>query len=117
VFQLSSREFNTHPHPVNVELYRNVKDYNGVRPLCTVGNKGLYIDAQGRLFPCCWVANRYSHNQEWTQRADQFNLNNRRLTEVLTDDFWTTEFKEFAWLECKTKCASNQVDEKYATEW
>ena len=101
----------------NIQLYKSVDEVNGVRPLCEIGNKGLYIDAQGRLFPCCWVANRYSHNNEWQLLSDKFNLNQRTLTDAVADVFWRTEFKQFRWQECKTKCKSTLVDEKYATEW
>ena len=101
----------------NVMAFQNSKEINGVRPLCSIGNKGLYIDARGRLFPCCWVANRYSHNSEWQTIAEQFNLHNRTLTDALTDDFWIKELQTFRWQECQTKCAAAKVDEKYATEW
>jgi MoaA/NifB/PqqE/SkfB family radical SAM enzyme len=101
----------------NIQLYRSAQEINGVKPLCSIGNKGLYIDAQGRLFPCCWVANRYSHNSEWKALADKFDLNSRTLTDVIADSFWETDFKTFRWQECQTKCATNRVDEKYATEW
>jgi hypothetical protein len=63
------------------------------------------------------VANRYSHNSEWQQSAEKFNLHNRILADAVTDDFWTSEFKTFRWQECQTKCAAPKVDEKYATEW
>jgi hypothetical protein len=85
--------------------------------LCKIGNKGLYIDARGRLFPCCWVANRYSHNQEWQQQAEKFNLHDRTLEHVLADTWWTTELETYRWYECQSKCASAVVDEKYATSW
>jgi MoaA/NifB/PqqE/SkfB family radical SAM enzyme len=101
----------------NIVAFQNSKEINGVRPLCSIGNKGLYIDARGRLFPCCWVANRYTHNKEWQELAERFNLQNRLLTDVLTDDFWVGEFETFRWQECQTKCAAGRVDEKYATEW
>jgi len=117
---LDVRGLNNHVwklHPINLDLYKKSKEINGVRPLCTIGNKGLYIDAQGRLFPCCWVANRYSHNSEWQSIANQFNLHQRTLTDALSDSFWTTRFQTFEWQECQTKCASNRVDEQYATEW
>ena len=103
--------------PINTVLFQQVKDTNGVKPLCEIGNKGLYIDARGRLFPCCWVANRYSHNNEWQTIAEQFNLHSRTLTDALTDDFWIKELQTFRWQECQTKCAAAKVDEKYATEW
>jgi len=104
-------------YPVNLELYDKIKNNSDIVPLCEIGNKGLYIDARGRLFPCCWVANRYSHNNEWQTIADNFNLHARLLTDVLTDPFWETELKTFRWQECQTKCNSKVVDEKYATQW
>jgi MoaA/NifB/PqqE/SkfB family radical SAM enzyme len=117
---LSVRGLNNHAwkmHPINLDLYKNSKEINGVRPLCAIGNKGLYIDARGRLFPCCWVANRYSHNSEWKGIANKFDLNVRILTDAVTDDFWATTFQNYDWQECQTKCAATRVDEKYATEW
>jgi MoaA/NifB/PqqE/SkfB family radical SAM enzyme len=101
----------------NIELYNTVVSRNKVTPLCEIGNKGLYIDAQGRLFPCCWVANRYPHNSDWQQLANNFSLHNRLLTDILVDPFWTTEFQNFKWQECQTKCNSSIVDKKYATSW
>jgi MoaA/NifB/PqqE/SkfB family radical SAM enzyme len=120
IFLLSVRGLNNHvykTHPINIELYKNIKTINGVKPLCGIGNKGLYIDARGRLFPCCWVANRYTHNSDWQTIAEQFDLHQRTLSNALNDDFWSTRFQTFEWQECQTKCASSRVDEKYATEW
>jgi hypothetical protein len=114
---LSPRGLNLVVSPTNIRLYKSVNEVNGVKPLCSIGNKGLYIDARGRLFPCCWVANRYAHNSEWQQKAEKFNLNRRLLQDVITDNFWQEEFKTFGWQECQTKCSSSRVDEKYATEW
>ena len=114
---LTSRGINNQVHPINIKLFKNIEASSTIRPLCEIGNKGLYIDARGRLFPCCWVANRYSHNSEWKEIAHKFDLNQRTLTDALTDIFWETRFKTFSWQECQTKCAANRVDEKYATEW
>jgi len=114
---ISQRGINTAPNSTNIKLFRSVSDVNGIRPLCEIGNKGLYINARGRLFPCCWVANRYSHNSEWQQLSEQFNLQTRTLEEVLDDPFWESELKTFRWQECKTKCLTEKVDEKYASEW
>jgi MoaA/NifB/PqqE/SkfB family radical SAM enzyme len=117
VVVLSSRGLNSQANTKNIQLYKSAAEINGVRPLCEIGNKGLYIDAQGRLFPCCWVANRYSHNSEWKAIAAKFDLNRRTLADAVTDDFWATTFKTFGWQECQTKCVASRVDEKYATEW
>jgi MoaA/NifB/PqqE/SkfB family radical SAM enzyme len=117
VVALSLRGYRPQVNATNIRLYQSTKEINGVRPLCEIGNKGLYIDAQGRLFPCCWVANRYAHNSEWKAIANKFDLNSRTLTDAVTDDFWTSDFQMFGWQECQTKCAAARVDEKYATEW
>jgi wyosine [tRNA(Phe)-imidazoG37] synthetase (radical SAM superfamily) len=117
VIVLSSRGLNNQTNATNIRLYQSVVESNGVKPLCEIGNKGLYIDARGRLFPCCWVANRYTHNTEWQLLAEQFDLHNRVLAEVVTDDFWYTKFKAFQWQECQSKCSSARINEKYATEW
>jgi hypothetical protein len=117
VSELTYRGSWTPIHRKNIELYNQIPSRNGVTPLCEIGNKGLYIDARGRLFPCCWVANRYNHNSDWQQLADNFNLHTKTLTTVLADIFWTTEFQTFKWQECKTKCKSSVVDKKYATSW
>ena len=101
----------------NLKLFNQTKSRNGITPLCEIGNKGLYIDARGRLFPCCWVANRYNHNLDWQQIANNFNLNTRTLEDSIIDPFWTTELQTFRWQECQSKCKSSVVDEKYATTW
>ena len=98
-------------------LFDQIKSRNGVTPLCQIGNKGLYIDARGRLFPCCWVANRYNHNSDWQQISNNFNLNTRTLTDALADPYWDNEFQTFKWQECQTKCKSSVVDRNYATSW
>jgi hypothetical protein len=111
------RGLNSQVNKKNIQLYKSVTEVDGVKPLCEIGNKGLYIDAQGRLFPCCWVANRYAHNSEWRAIANKFDLTRRTLADAVTDDFWETTFKTFGWQECQTKCATARVDEKYASEW
>jgi MoaA/NifB/PqqE/SkfB family radical SAM enzyme len=101
----------------NIQLYKDVIIQNNVKPLCEIGNKGLYIDARGRLFPCCWVANRYSHNTEWQTLAEQFNLHHRTLTDAVKDPFWETDFKAFKWQECQQKCNKKIVNQEYSTSW
>ncbi len=116
VVALTQRKVYTE-HKINIDLYNQVRSNAEIVPLCEIGNKGLYIDAQGRLFPCCWVANRYSHNTEWQELANKFNLTQRTLTEVVADPFWEAEFKQFQWQECRTKCAKAVVNQDYATSW
>ena len=101
----------------NLKLYQQAKTYNDVLPLCSTGAKGLFINSQGHLFPCCWVANRYSHNNEWLELAKSFNLNEKSLDSVLADAFWDNKFENFSWTECKTKCNISVVNQQYATKW
>jgi MoaA/NifB/PqqE/SkfB family radical SAM enzyme len=101
----------------NIKLFDQTKSRNGITPLCEIGNKGLYIDARGRLFPCCWVANRYNHNSEWQQLAENFDLHKKTLIDVLADPYWDNELQAFKWQECQTKCKSSIVDRNYATSW
>lgn len=109
--------FRSNPTPkINIALYNSLTDA-AIKPLCSVGNKGLYISARGLLYPCCWVANRYSHNNEWTEIAKNFDLNKRSLADCLSDDFWITDFQSFKWRECQTKCSAAKVNENYAFEW
>ena len=102
----------------NLKLYKNAKIYNEeILPLCSLGNKGLFINSQGRLLPCCWVANRYNHNNEWAELSNYFDLNVKTLESVLNDEFWSNDFENFSWTECKTKCNISVVNQQYATEW
>jgi len=101
----------------NLSLYSNATIYEDVLPLCSLGNKGLFINSQGRLLPCCWVANRYNHNNEWEELSKKFNLNEKTVVEVLADPFWDEKFENFSWTECRTKCNKAVVNQQYATEW
>jgi len=101
----------------NKQLYSTAIVYQDILPLCSLGNKGLFINSQGRLFPCCWVANRYTHNNEWSELSKQFDLNLKPLDIVLQDTFWNAKFENFSWTECRTKCNISVVNQQYATEW
>jgi MoaA/NifB/PqqE/SkfB family radical SAM enzyme len=102
----------------NLRLYNQAETFGEVTPLCSIGNKGLFINSQGHLFPCCWVANRYSHNNEWLEVSKKrFNLNERTLNEVLHSSYWSEEFEIFSRTECRTKCNKAVVNQQYATEW
>ena len=114
---LSGRLPSTVGYETNVELYNKSNTYKDIKPLCGIGNKGLFLNSQGHLFPCCWVANRYNHNNEWIELGNSFNLNKRALTDVLNDDFWKNQFENFHWSECKAKCNIAVVDFDYSTEW
>lgn len=100
----------------NDELFQTVKDIGDIKPICHIGNKGLFINSRGEFYPCCWVANRYSHNTHWAELGKKYNLNNVLLTDVVNDSFWNKDFVTNSY-ECSTKCLSKHVNKNYATEW
>lgn len=114
---LTSRTVSTIGNDTNLELYKQATAINGIIPLCSIGNKGLFINSQGKFFPCCWVANRYSHNTEWIEKSKQFDLYTVSLLDVINNEFWNREFENFSWTECRTKCNIAAVNQQYATEW
>jgi len=104
----------------SIKLFYKEKIKNLKHPrLCMVGNKGVFLNSHGEFYPCCWVANRFKHNSDWIERSKtMFNLNNRTFTEIINDDFWTTDFLRFDNLECNTKCNLKLLnDENYLLEW
>lgn len=115
---LSGRDLIDPWMPTNIVHFQKQMPINDTNPLCGIGNKGLFINSQGQFFPCCWIANRYTHNQDWSLiNNPQFNLHNKSLEEVLSDPFWSDRFENFSWNECKDKCNISMVDYNYATEY
>lgn len=99
------------------DKHQDIKDYTAV---CMIGNKGVFLNSRGEFYPCCWVANRYAHNQDWHQRAQtQFNLYNRSLDQIQDDEFWhSDEFLSFDGLECQTKCSADRWhDIEHISQW
>jgi hypothetical protein len=84
-----------------------------------IGNKGVFVNSQGHFYPCCWVANRYTHNNDWQHRAaTQFDLKSKTFEEILKDTYWTTDFLKFDNLECQTKCTTARLDDPHHTlDW
>ena len=92
------------------------KQYSGI---CLIGNKGVFLNSQGEFYPCCWTANRYTHNDQWHHLArHRFNLWQRRFSDIIADDFWKEEFLQFDSQECQTKCTPDRLkDREHVTEW
>lgn len=111
------------PSDTLAELFKKralqLKEQGMYSALCMVGNKGVFLNSQGEFYPCCWVATRYEHNREWNARASsQFNLHNRKFTEIINDSYWNTDFLKFDNMECYTKCIPEKlIDVKHITEW
>lgn len=104
-----------------------------VTPLCEIGNRGIYVNAEGVVFPCSWVSFPYhslTHGDktiEWkdsffAQYRDRMNLHNRSFDEIIADPLWNKCSQGFSdstktWVECSQKCSTSVVDEPYAVGW
>lgn len=116
IFNLSGRQLEEKYLETNNRLYETVRNIGDIKPICHIGNKGLFINSRGDFYPCCWVANRYGHNQHWLNLGSKYNLKQTNLATVVTDEFWKNEFTKNSY-ECTTKCSAKYVNKIYATEW
>ena len=98
---------------------KQLQKSNEYPALCYIGNKGVFLKSTGEFYPCCWTALRYPHNAKWTKLAEtKFNLYNNTIDEILADDWWQGEFKQFDNQECRTKCIKAKLfDKDHVTEW
>lgn len=105
----------------NVRYFNQIKQQKQnkkIVPLCLIGTKGMFVNSQGYLIPCCWVANRYNHTglNKFLLPSNNIKLNG--LESVLNADHWNLFIDEFEnMIECNNKCSSHVVDKEYATNW
>lgn len=119
----------------NEKLFRVIdKEYQSfVKPMCLIGNRGIYVSADGILHPCSWVSYPYQtlgtdrktikYEQSFHQtNRSLLNLKQRSLEEILNDEVWCSLFHSFnketkAWVECEQKCHKDLVNKEYAVGW
>ena len=101
--------------------------------MCEIGNRGLYVNAEGVLFPCSWTSFPYhslsdgNKTIKWedsffAQYRDRMNLRTRSLEEITQDPLWNLCSRGWtdsnkSWVECSQKCSTLVVDENYAVGW
>lgn len=104
-----------------------------ITPLCEIGNRGVYVNAEGVVFPCSWTSFPYTsltHGNKTIQWEDSFfakhrqqmNLHTRTFDEIVADPLWNKCSQGFTdinktWVECSQKCSTSIVDENYAVGW
>jgi len=120
----------------NNKLYFEIKEKyknNPVVPLCEIGNRGIYVNAEGVVFPCSWTSFPYKtlsspgktiqwQDSFFAKYRDQMNLHNRSFNEIINDPLWNKCSRGFVdssrtWVECEQKCSSTIVDQNYAVGW
>jgi hypothetical protein len=101
-----------------VKKYREPITIGSINPLCSVGNKGLYINSQGTFYPCCWTGVRYAHNNNIFSYVDQ---TNKTMVEILNDPNWSKLFDSMkddsCPNECREKCSAKLWTLEHATSW
>ena len=114
----------------NYKKFHEVKkQFTGnIIPMCLIGNRGLYLNAEGTIFPCSWTSFPYKsleYNGKVINWNDSFFVKNKKmlnvkgnrsLEQVLNDDAWQKLFDSFKnnnWVECSQKCSREVVDKKY----
>jgi len=115
-----------------IEIKHKYQD-QPITPLCEIGNRGIYVNAEGVVFPCSWTSfpytslthgNKTIHWQDsfFAKHRQQMSLHNRTLDEIVTDPLWNKCSQGFTdssktWVECSQKCSTPIVDENYAVGW
>lgn len=126
--QQSNQEYLEHNKQRFIEIKKQHNEF--ITPMCSVGNRGLYVSADGILHPCSWVSYPYSSistPRKTINFTDSFHqiyrnkldLKSRNLHDILQDPIWDKLFNTFddqsrAWVECEQKCHCTLVDQDYA---
>ena len=117
-----------------INFVKTKKEHDSfVTPMCNIGNRGLYVSADGVLHPCSWVSFPYTsmstdrktiHFQDSFHQVhrEKLNLKTHSLEQVLNEPVWGQLFNTFdnpekAWVECEQKCNCKLVTEDYAVGW
>ena len=95
-----------------IEKYEDLYADSYISPLCRIGERGLYIDAEGILYPCSWISHPFkvqaSKNRDksiawekslFVEHKDCFDLNKHSLEEILQNPYW--EKLQYSWLNSK----------------
>lgn len=93
-----------------------------VIPLCVAGDRSLYIDAEGILYPCSWISHpfgiRVSKTRDKTilwnkslfvEHKSNFDLNLHTMSEIISSTLWKnlmSSWKDSSkmFVECENKC-------------
>ena len=115
-----------------LQKYLHSKPIGTITPLCLVGNRGMFLNAEGSVHQCSWTSFPFSsmrYGDKVISYKDSFfgkyrdilNIKNGlTLEEVLNHDLWEKFFnkmKNDPWVECSEKCRSSIVTKDYAVDF
>ena len=114
---LSGKKWHDNCVDIFTKRFYNKDSTPSIIPLCMIGNKGLYLNAKGKFYPCCWTALRYGHNKD----IFEYIKPSQTLGEVLDDPMWKKLFGDMhngtAPRECSEKCSAKKWSLDHATQW
>ena len=114
---LSGKKWHDNCVDIFTKRFYNKDSTPSIIPLCMIGNKGLYLNAKGKFYPCCWTALRYGHNKD----IFEYIKPSQTLGEVLDDPMWKKLFGDIrngtAPRECGEKCSAKKWSLDHATQW
>ena len=114
---LSGKKWHDNCVDIFTKRFYNIDSTPSIIPLCMIGNKGLYLNAKGKFYPCCWTALRYGHNKD----IFEYIKPSQTLGQVLDDPMWKKLFGDIrngtAPRECGEKCSAKKWSLDHATQW
>lgn len=123
------RKFTNYENQVREQEKIVIDEYSqfNILPHCKIGERALYVDAEGIFYPCSWVSHPFDEkgsldlnkkikfeDSYWVKNKDRFNLKERSLEEILNSEElstlerkWRSEDSSF--IECERKCRNKNV--------
>jgi len=129
---ISGRKIPNHEYmQLNKKKYQEVQPIGDIVPLCMIGNRGLYLSADGVLHPCSWTSFPYVEMSDenktikyedsfFSKHRQELNVKTHGIDSVLNSVLWEKLFHSWEtspWVECNLKCNKKYVDENYAVGW
>ena len=116
VTDLSDKKWHDNCVDIFSHRFHNTKTQNKtIIPLCMIGNKGLYLNAQGKFKPCCWTGLRYEHNKDIFNYVDFEGTLGQVLDHKGWDEFFNNHMPNVR--ECAEKCDAKKWSLEHATTW
>jgi MoaA/NifB/PqqE/SkfB family radical SAM enzyme len=101
-----------------LDIYDQIKPIGNIVPLCKIGSKGLFINSQGYLFPCCWVVHRYDVKNYLEFLTPDVNIHKVGLEAALNSSKWDKFLNNIPTnLICNMKCKSNLINNEVVGRW
>lgn len=112
----------------NEIMYITTENRGNITPLCLIGNRGMYLSADGTVHPCSWTSFPYIamtdgdktinyQDSFFSMYREELSVKTATLESVLNHDLWGKLFSSWEkspWVECSLKCKKDYVDYDYA---